>query len=62
MKKYTIIYSIPFQYGSSLRGSSVKLKYIICKPEDIVQSVEQKRIDFSWVNYILDGHCKQSED
>lgn len=59
MKKYTIIYSESFQIGSH-RHSIVKLQYIECKPKELVEIVEEKGIEFGWVNYILDGHCEQS--
>lgn len=60
-KKYTVIYSEFFQIGSH-RNSIVKIEYIECEPEKLMETIESKDIDMGSVNFILDGHCVQSED
>lgn len=61
MKKYTIIFSDYFGHGSQ-RSSIVKIEYIECEPEKLMETIESKDIDMGSVNFILDGHCVQSED
>lgn len=61
MKKYTIIYSKFFRMGSHT-NSIVDLIYIECDSEKLVETIESKGIDMTQVNFILNGHCTQTED
>lgn len=58
MKKYTIIYA---EFFGSHQDSITFMKHIECEAEKLKQEVE-KTVGFGNVWFILDGHCKQTED